>query len=88
MTCRHGGDGGAPSTIELEEGEIIKEIHGKTDGVILGQLTFITQKPDDTTGTYGPYGQIGDIEFSADGTIIGFHGRAGSLLDAIGLYFL
>ena len=31
---RHGGEGGDISTIELEEGEYIQEMRGRTDGVL------------------------------------------------------
>lgn len=51
---------------------------------VVKSLTFVTNLQ-----TYGPYGREEGIPFhlpAHDGKIIGFHGRSGKLVDAIGTY--
>ena len=53
--------------------------------IIIRSLSFKTNK--DTK--YGPYGVVTGQPFSYSaegGVIVGFHGRSGTLLDAIGAY--
>jgi hypothetical protein len=53
--------------------------------VVVTSLTFHTDKGE----TYGPYGEETGTPFSipaANGCIVGFWGRSGWLLDAIGVY--
>ncbi|KQJ89494.1 hypothetical protein BRADI_4g26056v3, partial [Brachypodium distachyon] len=53
--------------------------------VIVTSLTFRTDKGY----TYGPYGDVFGVPFSvpvANGCVVGFWGRSGQLLDAIGVY--
>lgn len=53
--------------------------------VVIKSLTFHTNK-----GTHGPCGQEDGTPFETEegGTIIGFQGRSGTLLDSIGVYML
>ena len=55
--------------------------------VVVTSLTFRTNKGR----TYGPYGEETGTPFSipaANGCIVGFWGRSGWLLDAIGVYIM
>ena len=55
--------------------------------VVVTSLTFRTDKGR----TYGPYGEETGTPFSipaANGCIVGFWGRSGWLLDAIGVYIM
>ena len=40
------------------------------------------------TRTYGPYGVTGSTLFHVQERIIGFYGRVGQIMDAIGFYYL
>lgn len=86
--ANHGGTGGSPSEVSLEDGEVIVKMSGKTNNTLVDQFTFTTRKPDGSTGTYGPFGRTGRTEFQVDGNIVGFFGRSGNLLDAIGAFFV
>lgn len=51
---------------------------------VVKSLTFVTNLQ-----TYGPYGREEGVPFhlpAHDGKIIGFHGKSGRLVDAIGTY--
>nr|XP_029123298.1 mannose/glucose-specific lectin [Elaeis guineensis] len=85
---RYGGAGGKPTEIELGPAEFIISIKGYygtyAGKTIIYSLTFVT-----TNREYGPYGREQGTQFSVPkgtGWIIGFHGRSGTLLDAIGVY--
>ena len=76
--------------IVLEPHEYIKTVSGTVgtfgDSIIVRSLEVITN-----LHTYGPFGKADSeqtpFELSAvNGKIIGFHGRSGSYLDAIGVY--
>ena len=60
---------------------------GKTNNTLVDQFTFTTMRPDGTTATYGPFGKTGQTEFEVQGNIVGFFGRSGDLLDAIGAFY-
>uniref|UniRef100_J3N8Q8 Jacalin-type lectin domain-containing protein n=1 Tax=Oryza brachyantha TaxID=4533 RepID=J3N8Q8_ORYBR len=86
-----GGYGGSSvNAIQLEPSEILVEVSG-TFGRFIGfqniitSLTFVTN-----TRSYGPYGQRKgtpfDIPVQGSGCIVGFFGRAGWCVDAIGIY--
>ncbi|KAK1699164.1 hypothetical protein QYE76_015861 [Lolium multiflorum] len=87
------------STIEFSSDEQLTAVEGTfgrwrggwaMDGqlpeqVVVTSLTFHTDKGE----TYGPYGEETGTPFSipaANGCIVGFWGRSGWLLDAIGVY--
>ena len=84
----HGGTGGSPSTVQFADGEVIVQMSGKTNNTLVDQLTFITKKSDGSTGTYGPYGKTGKTPFDVNEKIVGFFGRAGNLLDALGAFYV
>ncbi|KAL6851968.1 hypothetical protein ACP4OV_020153 [Aristida adscensionis] len=80
-----GGSGGRPDTILLEPTEFVKELSGTTDNNLVSSLTFVTN-----VRTYGPFGKVVGTPFSVplpgNGSIVGFFGRTGALVDAIGVY--
>ncbi|XP_073108270.1 mannose/glucose-specific lectin [Elaeis guineensis] len=87
-SSRYGGAGGKPTEIDLGTNNNLEAIsghygnyYGKT---VIKSLTFVT-----TTGTYGPYGPEEGTTFSLPvkaGKVVGFFGRAGQWLDALGFY--
>ena len=89
-TCpgkKHGGSGGTTNEFTLEDDEIITQITGKWDSSKDSQwvdnLQFITNKG--RKKSYG--GSGGDTPFEVSGEIVGFFGRSGDMLDAIGMYY-
>ncbi|RCV36278.1 hypothetical protein SETIT_7G305900v2 [Setaria italica] len=86
------GSKGVPAVIELSAGEHVTAVagtighFGSVPDAVITSLTFRTS----TGRTYGPYGNKTTTTFSvpaADGAcIVGFWGRSGWLLDAIGVY--
>ncbi len=85
---KHGGSGGSASSFTLAENEMIIRVEGKTNNVLVDQVTFITRTPDGTEHTHGPYGKTGETPFFVEGYVVGFFGRAGNLLDGLGTYYL
>ena len=83
----HGGTGGSPTEVPFAEGEVIVKMSGKTNNTLLDQVTFTTTKSNGSTGTYGPYGKTGRTAFEVDGNIVGFFGRSGNLVDALGVFY-
>ena len=84
----HGGSGGRPSVVVLAKREVIVRMKGKTNNTLVDQLTFTTRKPDGSRATYGPYGRTGRTQFEVEGRIVGFFGRAGNLLDSLGVFYV
>ena len=84
----HGGTGGQPTDVRFSQGEVIVEMSGKTNHTLVDQLTFTTKKSDGSTGTYGPYGRTGRTSFGVEGRIVGFFGRSGNLVDALGVFYV
>ena len=82
---RHGGSGGSESQFKLAKGEYLVKMEGKTNGVLVDQVTFYSNR-----GTkYGPYGKTGAQSFSVEGTeIVSVFGRAGNLLDNLGVNYI
>lgn len=83
----HGGTGGRLSSFTLAGDESIIRIEGKAR-IFVDQVTFVTRNSTMYERRYGPYGQIAQNVFSFDGYVMGFFGRAGHLLDGIGVYYL
>ena len=83
---RHGGYGGSLSTITLAKDEQIVRVEGKTNGVLIDQITFIIRNSKGNEFSYGPFGKTGETPFSVDGHIVGFFGRSGTLIDGLGVY--
>ncbi|XP_011028924.1 PREDICTED: uncharacterized protein LOC105128794 isoform X2 [Populus euphratica] len=87
----HGGNGGMKTTVKLDcPDEFLTSVHGyygSLDGwgpVFVRSLTFRSNKK-----TYGPFGVEQGTYFSlpmSGGKIVGFHGKSGWYLDAIGIY--
>lgn len=86
---KHGRGDDHPTPITLDEDEYLIGISGRY-GVGADSISFVTTK-----NTYGPYGgDGGDVEYfynvdpaSPQAHIIGFCGRAGDAIDAIGCIF-
>ena len=85
---RHGGSGGRESYIQFADNEDIIHMEGKTNNVIVDQLTFVTRKGDGSQGKYGPFGKTGKTPFAVDGKILWFFGLAGNLLDSVGVFYI
>ncbi|KAL4629028.1 hypothetical protein ACB092_05G279500 [Castanea dentata] len=93
LSQKHGGEGGEPiDPIKLEVSKEflirIAGFYGPVEGSgsfkALRSITFYTNK-----AKYGPYGdEIGQAFTSsvAPGRVVGFHGRSGAYLDAIGVH--
>ncbi|KAM7505700.1 hypothetical protein LguiB_004604 [Lonicera macranthoides] len=85
----HGSNQGTKSTVDLDyPSEFLISVSGYMGEVVIYSLTFETNKK-----TFGPFGNKDEkkgqhFKFpSTDGyKIVGFLGRSGSLLDAIGAY--
>ncbi|KAF6998551.1 hypothetical protein CFC21_014666 [Triticum aestivum] len=86
-----GGSGGNPNTIVLGASEFVKEVSG-TYGIydadqhnIIMSLKFITN-----VKAYGPFGEANGTPFTIpvenNSSIVGFFGRSGIYLDALGVY--
>jgi hypothetical protein len=87
---KHGGNAGSSDTIRFASDEYLVGISGKY-GEKVDSIRFVTNKE-----VYGPYGGPGgDVEYdyndakpiSPSVTIVGFCGRAGDYIDAIGCIF-
>jgi len=76
-----------PVNISLIDEEIVK-VEGKTNGMLVDQLTFTTLGPSYLHKQYGPFGRTRQLSFSLEGQVIGFFGRHGDMLDSIGIYSL
>ena len=85
---KHGGHGGSETFIQFTDDERVIRIEGKTNHVLVDQLTFLTQKGDGSQQKYGPFGITGKTPFAVGGKILGFFGRSGNLLDAIGFFYI
>lgn len=85
---KHGTSGKTSVNVSLSGYEYISKIEGKTDGKVVNQLTITTVGPEYEKTIYGPFGKGGILDFSFEGLIFGFHGRAGNLLSNIGVYYL
>ncbi|XP_030446659.2 jacalin-related lectin 3 [Syzygium oleosum] len=91
-TEKHGGNGGCKvDRVKLDyPDEFLTSVHGhygklnEWGPVLVRSLTFVSNRK-----TYGPYGVEQGTYFSfpaTSGKIVGFHGKAGWYLDAIGVY--
>lgn len=87
-TDQWGGNNGELTEINLKTNEYITSVKGTVG--YMGNLFIVTSLVLETNlAVYGPYGMGGGIPFELPafgGQIIGFHGRSGTLLDAIGVY--
>ncbi|PAN42655.1 hypothetical protein PAHAL_8G164000 [Panicum hallii] len=87
-----GGVGGSIRTINLDPSEFVKEVSGTygpfsdlPKNNVITSLTLVTN-----LYSYGPFGQPSGTPFHTrvdkTGSIVGFFGRSGAYLDAIGVY--
>lgn len=84
-----GGQGGNRNTIQLASSEFIKEVSGTVGAhegkTIITSLKFVTNEKK-----YGPFGRETGTHFTVpvqnNGSVVGFFGRGGIYLDAIGVY--
>lgn len=83
---KHGGSGGDPHVVTLNDNEYITKISGKY-GSRVDSITIHTNTQD--IGPFGGDGGSADYIYEApDGyEIIGFHCRAGNRVDAIGVVY-
>jgi Jacalin-like lectin domain len=81
---QHGGNGGTLDTITLERGETIEQIRGRYSTTV-NSITIQTNVR--TLGPFGGGGGAADYVYTAPTghEIIGFIGRSGALVDAIGV---
>ncbi|KAM0839773.1 hypothetical protein ACQ4PT_060101 [Festuca glaucescens] len=79
-----GGSGGNPQTIVLGPKEFVKKVTGTIDNGI-SSLVLVTN-----IKTYGPFGQERGQRFGEtvpeNTCVVGFFGRSGAALDALGVY--
>ncbi|WVZ99180.1 hypothetical protein U9M48_044513 [Paspalum notatum var. saurae] len=90
-SSRHGNSGHITHRVKLDyPHEVLTCVYGyyntsRDDGPrVLRSLTFVTNR-----GKYGPFGDEGGAFFSSattEGKVVGFHGRSGQHLDAIGVH--
>ncbi|KAI3738652.1 hypothetical protein L2E82_28717 [Cichorium intybus] len=86
-----GGNGGRADTIFIDSpNEYLTSISG-TVGSFAGSDVVMSLRFQTNQKRYGPFGSDKGTHFSFDGkggVIIGFHGRFGSFIDAIGIYLM
>ncbi|KAJ3700951.1 hypothetical protein LUZ61_004656 [Rhynchospora tenuis] len=87
-TNRWGGEGGRLTEINLQTNEFITNVRGHiapwANTLQVRSLTVVTN-----LNTYGPYGTQEGVPFqlpAIGGRVIGFFARAGSMVEAIGVY--
>ncbi len=92
----HGGSGGLSNSFTLAAGEFLVAIHGRAGAnavtPAISQISFVTNKGH----VYGPYGQgLGQGQTTPfywrvplGGRIVGFTGRAGAFLNAVGAQYV
>jgi hypothetical protein len=83
---RHGGSGGNAFVLRLDADEYITGLSGRA-GERLDSVRFVTNKR--TSLTFGGRGGSSDfrIDLPRGGQAVGFAGRSGNLIDAIGLTY-
>jgi len=85
-----GGPGGTAHRIDLDDAEYVKEVSG-TYGTFEGITVLTSFKLVTNVRTWGPWAIENGTPFSitapTNSSIVGFYGRAGRLIDAIGVYF-
>ena len=85
----HGGFGGTlVSSVDLDTDEYISKVEGFTDGFLIDRLGFIVKEASGEERKYGLFGHTGIDAYSFEGHIVAFHGRAGNMLDGLGVYYL
>ena len=85
----HGQTGGTEYSFTLADGEKLTRMEGEfNQGIstgVIDSLTFYSNM----NNVYGPYGTTDQVQFSFTATeFVAFFGRDGSLIDAIGIYYI
>ena len=85
----HGQTGDTEYSFTLADGEKLTRMEGEfNQGIstgVIDSLTFYSNM----NNAYGPYGTTDQIQFSFTATeFVAFFGRAGHLIDAIGVYYI
>ncbi|EFJ28272.1 hypothetical protein SELMODRAFT_17953, partial [Selaginella moellendorffii] len=85
---QHGGNGGGKVQVALDfPDEYLFQVSGTFDQTINSLIFFTRRKSNDERKQYGPFGKMhGNFFRSGPGRIVGFFGRAGKYLDAVGVY--
>ncbi|MCO7227436.1 jacalin-like lectin [Pleionea sp. CnH1-48] len=86
-SARHGGSGGAQGEFVLQPGEYIKKITGSY-GSVIGSITIHTNmrvSPAYGLGQAQGAGMTYELAAPEGYEIVGFHGRANGVLDALGI---
>ena len=82
---RHGvNNNGEEYYFEFADDEVITEVQG-VSGRFMYSLTFITTDGTNITRRYSMHGST-FTSFSVQEQVIGFYGRSGGLIDALGFY--
>jgi hypothetical protein len=89
-TLNHGGPGGNLADIDFVPQEILIGVKGRS-GTLVDQVSFVTAViygggDPPLIRTHGPFGGGGGAPFEIWGEIAAFHGRSGTLIDALGCY--
>ena len=89
---RHGGKSNIYSPIKVTpaSGEYVQKISGKADNKLVNQISITTVYPRDLSlkSYTGPFGAVGEKDFSFEGYFLGVYGQSGDSLDSIGVYQL
>ncbi|XP_078158831.1 horcolin-like [Carex rostrata] len=81
--------GGDLVEFNLEDSEYITSVKGHYGASTRGIIVLRSLKFETNMRSFGPYGTGGELPFelpAISGQIIGFHGRSGWYLDALGVY--
>ena len=85
----HGGTLAPEIRIPFQTGEVLTEVRGLTDHFFVNELTFITTDGSGVMRGYSLHGQItGLTSFTVRERVIGFYGRGGGFINAIGFYYI
>lgn len=86
----NGGNGGSLTVLNFAPDERIICVKGKIRSLshTLGQLTFLTMNKKNDTIVYGPFGVLGNKEFSLNSNVIGFAGTVHrNVIQAIQVFY-
>ncbi|XP_064384213.1 uncharacterized protein LOC135333198 [Halichondria panicea] len=84
-----GGTEGSSHVMVVGLDEVIEKMEGMTKLELIDQVTFTMRNTKGVRRTAGPYGKTGNTPFSVTALngIQGLYGRAGDLIDALGVYY-
>ena len=86
----HGGQTSEPEyRVPIPTGEMLTEVRGLTDHFFINDLTFVTTDGSGVMRGYSLHGQTtGLTSFTVQERVVGFYGRGGGFIDAIGFYYI